>query len=1089
MKKSLLLVAAAFALVAAQPQSSCAGTLYFIQQQNKFWNNVLNWFVPDPDNPGAFTPASKIPSDGDDDVVIKGGECDATGITFQPKTSFTVTALTSVTGGNFDVFTFNFSESKAGTGSNGLNGTVINIKASGSMNFTLANTGLANCQIIMQGGSFVYQASTLTISGSTIFNQGSWVLQPGTSLIFLGSASRFDNIGDLRGNGGTTQLVGGPHLTFNNSGTIRADSGTLFLNGNIIWAADDGTGSFYPFTDNALININGAFVVPANTTTYFKGPGNVATLGNVTVNGTLSVGVPASGPTKAPGVVWNNKHPAADPGKWLIKGNATIAGGGVIQIDENSEASVESNGVVVGEGFAGKAKILKDGKLNIKGTNNDGTGTFTMLGGSLENEGTVTINVQRMEVRNCTLTNYSLVEVTAPAGIVSTGSPAPVFNNEAGATWNAVGGTGSNPPAGFSGITTNAPLFNNDGTLNVTGTGTFQITGGNSNGGTFNYTPNLSFVTQLYSTSAFAQFKGPGSAVCQNFGGLNPLDSEFVAIYRLAVRNNGVLDGPGTINVENQFDWEGGTIRGPGNLNLGPNCRSTMCAVSDLVFIDRIIANRGTATWTCPGNIQASEGATWNNLTGATFDVQNDGLFNGSVEETPTFNNLTGGLFKKSAGTGTSIIGINFNNEGTVDLQSGRTNFYNFTQLNGTTLLNGGTFGTVGGTPIMFRGGSCNGNGTINGDVTIDTIIGNIQMNLGPGLSAGQITINGNYTQKPDAILNIEVAGLTTPGVDYDLLAVTGTATLGGRLRVTAINGFKPGPNDTIAPLTANSIVGKFDWSNAQVNYGGTSLTVAALASPPSQLLNISTRMRVQTGDNVLIGGFIITGNNPKKVIIRGIGPSLSGFFSGALDNPTLELFQGNTLLQSNDDWKNDQQSEIEATGIPPSHALESAIVRTLSPGNYTAILRGKNNGTGIGVVEAYDLDQAANSKLANIATRGFVETGNNVMIGGLIVGPADGSSAKVVVRAIGPSLTNFGIAGALQDPTLELVNSSGTVLRSNDNWKDSQQAEIMAIGLQPPDERESTLVHTVAPGAYTAIVRGSGNTTGVSLVEVYNVP
>jgi len=255
-----------------------------------------------------------------------------------------------------------------------------------------------------------------------------------------------------------------------------------------------------------------------------------------------------------------------------------------------------------------------------------------------------------------------------------------------------------------------------------------------------------------------------------------------------------------------------------------------------------------------------------------------------------------------------------------------------------------------------------------------------------------------------------------------------------------------------------------------------------------SQLLNIATRMRVQTGENVLIGGFIITGSDAKQVIIRGIGPSLSGIINGTLPNPRLELFQGNTPLQSNDDWKTDQQSAIEATGIPPSHDLEAAIVRTLSPGAYTAILRGDGNSTGIGVVEAYDLNQAANSKLANIATRGFVETGDNVMIGGLIVGPAGGLNANVVVRAIGPTLSNFQISGALQNPTLDLVNANGVVLRSNNDWKDSQRTELEAIGLQPGDDRESALIETVAPGNYTAIVRGEGNTTGVALVEVYNV-
>jgi len=274
------------------------------------------------------------------------------------------------------------------------------------------------------------------------------------------------------------------------------------------------------------------------------------------------------------------------------------------------------------------------------------------------------------------------------------------------------------------------------------------------------------------------------------------------------------------------------------------------------------------------------------------------------------------------------------------------------------------------------------------------------------------------------------------------------------------------------------------------VGIGSDSFAIARLGpigAGAGRLLNIATRLRVGAGENVLIGGFIITGTDPKKVIIRGIGPSLAQFFNGTLDDPTLQLFQGNTPLASNNDWR-ESEAEVTATGIPPSHDKESAIVRTLAPGSYTAILGGNGGSTGIGVVEVYDLDQNANSKLANIASRGFVDIGDNVMIGGLIVGPADGASAKVVVRAMGPSLESFGIAGALQDPTLDLVNSNGVVLRANNNWQDSQQAEIEATGLQPGDIRESTLIEMLAPGNYTAIVRGAGNTTGVGLVEVYNL-
>jgi hypothetical protein len=279
-------------------------------------------------------------------------------------------------------------------------------------------------------------------------------------------------------------------------------------------------------------------------------------------------------------------------------------------------------------------------------------------------------------------------------------------------------------------------------------------------------------------------------------------------------------------------------------------------------------------------------------------------------------------------------------------------------------------------------------------------------------------------------------------------------------------------------------------------NDGSHALTSAELygsgQSTAATLLNISTRMRVLTGEQVLIAGFIITGTDPKNVIIRGIGPSLNGV-GVTLADPTLELHQGSTTLTTNDNWKinpqtgQSQQAEIEATTIPPMNDLESAILTTLNPGTYTAILAGKDGGTGVGVVEVYDLAHAANSQLANISTRGFVDTGDNVMIGGLIVG---GGSAHVMVRALGPSVP---VAGALGDPTLELHDVNGTALATNDNWKindqtgQSQQAEIEATTIPPTNDLESALVADLAPGNYTAIVRGKNNTTGVGLVEAYN--
>jgi CSLREA domain-containing protein len=249
----------------------------------------------------------------------------------------------------------------------------------------------------------------------------------------------------------------------------------------------------------------------------------------------------------------------------------------------------------------------------------------------------------------------------------------------------------------------------------------------------------------------------------------------------------------------------------------------------------------------------------------------------------------------------------------------------------------------------------------------------------------------------------------------------------------------------------------------------------------PSTLGNISTRLRVETGDNVLIGGFIITGTQPKKVILRAIGLSLP--VSDALQNPLLELHGPNGSIAVNDNWVNapNKQAIIDTT-VAPSNNLEAATLTTLPANNsaYTAVVRGVNNGIGVGLVEVFDLDRSVDSELANISTRGLVQTEENVMIGGFIV--LNGNQ-RVIVRAIGPSLP---VQRALQDPTLELHDQHGTVI-TNDNWRTGgQQAEIIATAVPPTDDREAAIVRTLAPGNYTAVVRGVNSTTGVALVEVY---
>ncbi len=266
------------------------------------------------------------------------------------------------------------------------------------------------------------------------------------------------------------------------------------------------------------------------------------------------------------------------------------------------------------------------------------------------------------------------------------------------------------------------------------------------------------------------------------------------------------------------------------------------------------------------------------------------------------------------------------------------------------------------------------------------------------------------------------------------------------------------------------------------------SLGNLTFAQSVSSVTNLSTRMVVQTGDNVLISGFIINGTASKKLLLRALGPSLP--VPGTLSDPTLELHDASgALIASNDNWRSTQEAEILATNKAPSNDSESALIATLAPGLYTVIAKGVNNTSGVGLLEVYDLDPPdAPSRLANLSTRGKVQTDDNVMIGGFIV--SGSVPKKMIMRVLGPSLYLNGvpIPGSLTDPTLELHDSTGAIIGSNDNWRSTQQTEIQASTLAPNDDREPALIYTFTPGVYTAIVRGARNTTGVALLEMYDL-
>ena len=269
------------------------------------------------------------------------------------------------------------------------------------------------------------------------------------------------------------------------------------------------------------------------------------------------------------------------------------------------------------------------------------------------------------------------------------------------------------------------------------------------------------------------------------------------------------------------------------------------------------------------------------------------------------------------------------------------------------------------------------------------------------------------------------------------------------------------------------------------------SATATATPSPASQPVNLSTRLHVLTGDQVGIGGFIITGTGPKHVIVRAIGPDLRRFgIPNPLEDPVLELHgpAGFTTV-INDNWRDTQETQIKATGLAPTNDLESAIDAVLTPGNYTGIIRGKDEGTGIGLIEVYDLDTSAASKLSNLSTRGFVGgTPGDAIIAGFILGNVS-LPDRVVIRGLGPSLSAVGVPNTLQNPTLELHNGDGVLLFTNNDWQDNptQAAEIAAAGLAPSDSKEAAIAVTLPPGAYTAILAGLGGTTGNAIVEIYD--
>jgi hypothetical protein len=575
---------------------------------------------------------------------------------------------------------------------------------------------------------------------------------------------------------------------------------------------------------------------------------------------------------------------------------------------------------------------------------------------------------------------------------------------------------------------------------------------------------------------------------------------------------------------ENANNWTpGGPPNGPSDIATFGQSSQTDVNISTSKEVNRIVFTSTSNAFTLNIPRDAS-GAAGELIFSGTGITNNSGVLQ-------TFVAGESGqiIFNNTSTAGDATV---FNGGELMGGVGGKTIFNDSSTADSATLVaNGGLYGpgnggivfndtSIGGTARVkvFAGYPLNaGNGYLDtsghqSGVTIGSIEGDGNVFLGANdLTVGTNNINtafsgGIWNNGHRGSLAKVGSGVLTLQTNYCIGDTVGLILVSGSIIKLDFTGSP----DVIASLVVNGA------SQPPGIYGGPTSgaphilpefegagTVHVL---PSVLRNISTRAFVETGDKLMIGGFIVQGPFSKEVVIRAIGPELTHYgVPNALANPILELHDATgALIASNYDWQHtiiggiitiDQVEWIRSSGYAPADDRESAMIAILPPGNYTAIVRGTDNMTGVALVEVYDLGDARDTVLGNVSTRSFVQTGADVMIGGLMV---EGNGPKrVIVRAIGPELTQHGVPNALADPTLELHNATGALIASNDNWMTTviggiitgdQVHDIMESGHAPTDPSESVIIATLSPGNYTAIVRGVSNTTGVALVEVYDL-
>jgi CSLREA domain-containing protein len=490
---------------------------------------------------------------------------------------------------------------------------------------------------------------------------------------------------------------------------------------------------------------------------------------------------------------------------------------------------------------------------------------------------------------------------------------------------------------------------------------------------------------------------------------------------------------------------------------------------------------------TVSGNHSANNGGGIHNLSGSSGGNSRIEIVNSTVANN-TANVGSGGILTFTQSNAGSTATTTLRN--TIVAGNSPKNLATGTSGGGATTVT--TYG--------FNLASDNGGGFLNvAPITTDQINANAGLaalgdNLGPtpthALLFGSAALDAGNNSGSGVLTDQRGAGFSRT---VDLSGVANAAS-GDGTDIGAYEAQTAPPSPTPTPTATATAT-----ATATPTATATATPTATPTPTPGLVGNVSTRLPVGTGDDVLIEGFIVQGpdGSTKKILVRAIGPSLKAFgISDALKNPTLEIRDaGNALIATNDNWfttqvggiiTGNQATEIEDSGVAPGDGFESAIIANLAPGSYTAVVRGVGDTTGTGVVDAYDLSAGSAAKLANIATRGLIQPGDKLMIAGFII---QNGSVRAVVRAIGPSLAAFGITNALTDTTLQLRDQNGVIVRENDDWQSDQKAELEATSLQPSDPLEAAVVVTIPPGQYTAQVRGKPETTGTGVVQVYFIP